>query len=126
MRELSLRHQVIAVEVIDPRELRIPNVGTVLLQDPESGETRELNTASRKVRARYAAAARLQRQLTAANLRRPKWGISSCAETATGWLTLPASPSTIVVRRRACTTPAEADRGSCDEFPNRSGCGWFS
>lgn len=70
MRELSLRHQVIAVEVIDPRELDIPNVGTVLLQDPESGETRELNTASRKVRTRYAAAARLQRQRTARNLRR--------------------------------------------------------
>jgi uncharacterized protein (DUF58 family) len=70
MRELSLRHQVIAVEVIDPRELDIPNVGMVLLQDPESGETRELNTGSRKVRARYAAAARLQRQRTARSLRR--------------------------------------------------------
>jgi uncharacterized protein (DUF58 family) len=70
MRELSLRHQVIAVEIIDPRELDIPDVGVVLLQDPESGEVRELNTGSRKVRTRYAAAARLQRQRTAHALRR--------------------------------------------------------
>jgi uncharacterized protein (DUF58 family) len=70
MRELSLRHQVIAVEIIDPRELDIPDVGIVLLQDPESGELRELNTGSRKVRTRYAAAARLQRQRTARALRR--------------------------------------------------------
>jgi uncharacterized protein (DUF58 family) len=70
MRELALRHQVIAVEIIDPRELDIPDVGTVLLQDPETGELRELNTGSRKVRTRYAAAARLQRQRTAQALRR--------------------------------------------------------
>ncbi len=70
MRELGARHQVIAVEIIDPRELDIPNVGTVLLQDPETGEVRELNTGSRKVRQRYAAAARLQRERTARTMRR--------------------------------------------------------
>ena len=70
MRELSLRHQVIAVEIIDPRELDIPNVGIVLLQDPETGEVRELNTGQRKVRQRYADAARVQRQRTARALRR--------------------------------------------------------
>jgi uncharacterized protein (DUF58 family) len=70
MRELAARHQVIAVEIVDPRELDIPNVGTVLIEDSESGEVRELNTASRKVRQRYAAAARIQRQRTATALRR--------------------------------------------------------
>lgn len=70
MRELSLRHQVIAVEILDPRELDIPNVGTVLMQDPETGQVRELNTSSRKVRTRYAAAARAQRQRSAKALRR--------------------------------------------------------
>jgi uncharacterized protein (DUF58 family) len=74
MRELSLRHQVIAVEIIDPRELDIPDVGVVLLQDPESGELRELNTGSRKIRIRYAAAARRQRQRTAQALRRARVG----------------------------------------------------
>lgn len=70
MRELAARHQVLAVEVIDPRELDIPNVGTVLLQDPETGEARELNTSDRKVRERYAAAARLQRERSRRALRR--------------------------------------------------------
>ena len=70
MRQLALRHQVIAIEVIDPRELDIPDVGTVLLRDPETGEVRELNTGNRAVRRRYAAAARLQRERTARALRR--------------------------------------------------------
>jgi uncharacterized protein (DUF58 family) len=70
MRELAARHQVIAVEILDPRELDLPNVGTVLLQDPESGEVRQLNTSRRKVRERYAAAARRQRERTARGLRR--------------------------------------------------------
>ncbi len=70
MRELAARHQVIAIEIIDPRELDIPNVGTVLLEDPETGEVREVNTGSRKVRQRYAAAARLQRERSARAFRR--------------------------------------------------------
>lgn len=70
MRQLALRNQVIAVEVIDPRELDIPNVGTILLRDAETGGVRELNTSSGKTRQRYAAAARLQRERTARALRR--------------------------------------------------------
>lgn len=70
MRQLATHNQVIAVEVIDPRELDIPNVGSVLLQDPETGAVREINTGSRRVRQRYAAAARLQRARTAQALRR--------------------------------------------------------
>jgi uncharacterized protein (DUF58 family) len=70
MRELATRHQVIAVEILDPRELDIPNVGTVLLKDPETGAVRELNTGSRKVRQRYAVAARLQRERSARAFRR--------------------------------------------------------
>ena len=70
MRELAVRNQVIAVEIIDPRELDIPNVGVVQLKDPETGRLRELNTGDRKVRARYAAAAKLERDRTAVTLRR--------------------------------------------------------
>lgn len=70
MRELGARHQAIAVEIIDPRELDIPNVGPVLLRDAETGVVRELNTSDRKVRQRYAAAASLQRRRTAWALRR--------------------------------------------------------
>ncbi len=70
MRELTSRHQVIAVEIIDPRELDIPDVGTILIEDAETGEVRELDTSRRRVRERYAAVARLQRERTARALRR--------------------------------------------------------
>jgi len=70
MRELSLRNQTIAVEVMDPRELDIPDVGVILLRDPESGEVRELNTGDRRVRSRYSAAARLQRERNRRSMRR--------------------------------------------------------
>lgn len=70
MRDLARRNQTVAVEILDPRELDIPNVGVVLLQDPETGDLRELNTADRKVRERYAAAARTQRERNRRALRR--------------------------------------------------------
>lgn len=70
MRELAVHNQVIAIEVVDPRELDLPDVGVLLLRDPETGETREVNTGSRRVRERYAAEARLQRMRTARTLRR--------------------------------------------------------
>ncbi len=70
IRELATRNQTIAIEILDPRELDIPNVGVVLLQDPETGELRELNTGSRRVRQRYSVASRLQRERNARSLRR--------------------------------------------------------
>ena len=70
LRQLASRHHVIAIEVIDPRELDIPDVGTILMRDAESGQVRELHTSSRRVRATYAAAARLQRERTARAMRR--------------------------------------------------------
>lgn len=57
---LATRHDVIAVEVVDPRELELPPVGTLALVDPETGKTREVTT-SRATRKRYAEAARAQR-----------------------------------------------------------------
>jgi uncharacterized protein (DUF58 family) len=70
LRQLATRHHVIAIEVIDPRELDIPDVGTILMRDTETGRVRELRTSSRRVRQTYAAAARLQRERTALAMRR--------------------------------------------------------
>ena len=70
LRGIAARHQVLAIEVLDPRELDLPNVGVVVLTDPETGETRELNTRRRAVREAYSAAARLQRERTRRSLRR--------------------------------------------------------
>jgi uncharacterized protein (DUF58 family) len=69
LRRLAARHQVLAVEVLDPRELELPDVGLLTLVDPETGRRREVAT-TRKVRERYAAAAADQRRDTAAAIRR--------------------------------------------------------
>lgn len=66
---LSLRHQVLCVEVVDPRELELPDAGHLTLIDSETGRVREINTSSRKLRERYAAAATLQRDQIAEAIR---------------------------------------------------------
>jgi uncharacterized protein (DUF58 family) len=70
LRRLATRHQVLAVEVLDPRELELPDVGLITLVDPETGRRREVSTASRRLRERYAAAAAEQRGSVAGALRR--------------------------------------------------------
>ncbi len=68
MRHLALRHDVLAVEVVDPRELELPDVGVIALTDPETGAIREIDTRRRRTRERYAEAAREQRLAIAAGL----------------------------------------------------------
>jgi uncharacterized protein (DUF58 family) len=70
LRRLGARHQVLAVEVTDPRELELPDVGVITLVDPESGLRREVSTGSRQLRERFAAAAQAQRHLVRQALRR--------------------------------------------------------
>jgi uncharacterized protein (DUF58 family) len=56
------------------------------MRDAESGQVRELHTSSRRVRATYAAAARLQRERTARAMRRS--GVSHLVlRTDRPWLT---------------------------------------
>ncbi|GAA4099680.1 DUF58 domain-containing protein [Nonomuraea soli] len=69
MRRLAARHQVLAVEVIDPRELELPDVGRIAFSDPESGNVRDVHLTPR-VRQAYAEAAALQREGTRIALRR--------------------------------------------------------
>lgn len=69
LRQLAARHQVLAVEILDPRELDLPDVGTVVLTDTETGTEREVHLNS-DVRRRYLAAAREQRLATQRALRR--------------------------------------------------------
>jgi uncharacterized protein (DUF58 family) len=70
LRGLASRHDVLAVEVLDPRELEIPPVGLLMLVDPETGRRVEVQTGSAKLRARFAAAAADQRAGIAAAIRR--------------------------------------------------------
>jgi uncharacterized protein (DUF58 family) len=67
---VAVRHDLLVIEVIDPRELSLPDVGTLALVDPETGRRREVNTRSSKLRARYAEAALAQREEHARAVRR--------------------------------------------------------
>lgn len=70
MRALSVRHDVLAVEVLDPVELGLPAVGLLTLVDPETGTLLEVQTAKKDLREKYEAAATQQRADIAAALRR--------------------------------------------------------
>jgi uncharacterized protein (DUF58 family) len=69
LRALSARHELVAIEIVDPRDVDLPEVGTVVLSDPESGRQREV-TASALLRKEFNAAAAEHRAEVAAGLRR--------------------------------------------------------
>jgi len=62
LRAISARHEVLGVEILDPRDVELPPVGDVVLQDAESGATREyrIDDALREDFARAAAAHRAE------------------------------------------------------------------
>ena len=70
LRRLSARHQVLAVEVGDPRELELPDGGLLAVVDPETGRRREVWTGRRALRTRYAEAAAEHRLAVRTALRR--------------------------------------------------------
>jgi len=69
---LATRHGVLAVEVRDPREEALPAAGHLSLVDPETGQLVEVDTSRRRLRERFAAAAREDREAVAADLRRAR------------------------------------------------------
>jgi len=69
LRALAVRHDVLAVEILDPREVELPPVGLVTLVDTETGRRVEVQTASPRVRERYAEAAARQRARVANEIR---------------------------------------------------------
>jgi uncharacterized protein (DUF58 family) len=74
-RELAVtgkRHDLIAVRIQDERERVLPNIGIVTLEDAETGEQIEINTADRNVRSRFALLAETRQSELARVLRRSK------------------------------------------------------
>jgi uncharacterized protein (DUF58 family) len=67
---LARRNDVIAVEVVDPRELRLPDVGLLTVEDPETGRQRTIDTADERFRIALATAADRRRAETASAIRR--------------------------------------------------------
>ncbi|WHT22109.1 DUF58 domain-containing protein [Crossiella sp. CA-258035] len=68
LRALSARHDLLAIEVLDPRDVELPDVGTVVLSDPETGKQREVHTTP-LLRKEFGAAAAAHREQVATVLR---------------------------------------------------------
>jgi len=69
LRALSGRHDLLAIEVLDPRDIELPAVGLVTLLDPETGRTKEVSTTP-ELRAAFGKAAAAHRDQVALALRR--------------------------------------------------------
>jgi uncharacterized protein (DUF58 family) len=59
--QLAGRHDVVAVEIRDPREQELPNVGDLWLVDPETGEQLRVDTRDSRLRDRFKSAAAEER-----------------------------------------------------------------
>ncbi|MBV9091785.1 MAG: DUF58 domain-containing protein [Mycobacteriaceae bacterium] len=69
LRAIAGRHELLGIEVIDPRDVELPDVGDVILQDAESGVVREF-TIDAQLRDDFEKAADAHRAEVARTLRR--------------------------------------------------------
>ncbi|MBB5869205.1 uncharacterized protein (DUF58 family) [Allocatelliglobosispora scoriae] len=69
LKRLRVRHDLLAIEIVDPRELELPPVGVVEFVDAETGRVHTVQTSDPKLRTRYAKAAAAQRDEIADALR---------------------------------------------------------
>ena len=67
---LNRRHELLAVRLVDPREIDLPDVGPVLMEDAETGEQLYVDTRDAAFRRRFRAAADAREAAIAASFRR--------------------------------------------------------
>ncbi len=67
---LNQRHEVLAVRLWDPREVELPDIGPVIMEDAETGEQLYIDTGDKKFRARFQEAAQRREQELNASFRR--------------------------------------------------------
>ena len=61
LKVVSAKHDLIPIQIADPREEELPDVGLALVEDLETGELVEVDTSDLDVRANYAREAQRQR-----------------------------------------------------------------
>lgn len=65
LRQVNRRHDLVAVQITDPHELELPDLGRLVLEDAETGEVVEINTADLRKRSAFAEhQVKLQSELT--------------------------------------------------------------
>jgi len=62
LRAASLRHEIVALTLADPREEQLPEVGLLEMEDAESGQRVLLDTSDARTREAYAEQARASRE----------------------------------------------------------------
>jgi len=72
LKALAVRHDVLAVEVLDPRESELPDAGPLVLADPETGMRVRADSSGEELRRRFAAAELARRDALRAELRRAR------------------------------------------------------
>ncbi len=70
LRMVGKKHETIAVVVADPSEVRLPNLGLIDIEDPETGEIISLDSGSSAVRREYEKLMRDRKELRDQELRR--------------------------------------------------------
>ena len=72
---LSRRHEVLAIRLWDPREVELPDIGTIIMEDSDTGEQRYVDTHDKKFRERFREAA--QRREAALNATFKRAGVDA-------------------------------------------------
>jgi uncharacterized protein (DUF58 family) len=66
---LNQRHEVLAIRLWDPREMELPDIGSVIMEDSETGEQMYVDTHDKKIRSRFAEAARRREAIVNENFK---------------------------------------------------------
>ena len=77
LRLLARRHEVLAIRLWDPREIDLPDIGPIIMQDAETGEQLYVDTRDKGFRRRFAEAA--QRREAELNLALKRAGVDTLA-----------------------------------------------
>ena len=66
---LNQRHEVLAIRLWDPREMELPDIGPVIMEDSETGEQMYVDTHDKKIRNRFIEAARRREAIVNENFK---------------------------------------------------------
>src|SRR3954465_5812156 len=66
---LNARHEVLAIRLWDPREIELPDIGPIIMEDAETGEQMYVDTHDKKFRQRFKQAAAERESQLAASFR---------------------------------------------------------
>ena len=67
---MNRKHDVLAVQLWDPREVELPDIGLMLMEDAETGEQIYVDTHDKKFRKRFAEAAQKRQAGMTASFKR--------------------------------------------------------